>query len=164
MTSRSGIISAFYVRRALVAICDAWEPCHSPDNPNPEPPVDDRRACGRSWPIALRAGGPLHAISLRAADGVLDRMAAAAGRRSVDVDAEGGGGYRRRCRLRFRSGVQSSVQARIRRAAGALPAQQQGSGGLASITRVLSPPLDRDFALCSHLPNPTGTSAALPRP
>lgn len=43
------------------------------------------------------------------------------------------GGYRGRRRVRFRNGVQSRVQARIRRAAGSVPAQEQGCSGLARI-------------------------------
>ena len=48
----------------------------------------------------LCAGGAFHALPVGSAYGVLDRMAIASGCPGVDVDPEGGGGYRRRRWLR----------------------------------------------------------------
>ena len=55
-------------------------------------PVDDCGAGGRSWHFAVRAGGALHAISVRTADDVHDALEAATRRAVAGKDVAGRGG------------------------------------------------------------------------
>jgi hypothetical protein len=119
--------------------------------PARESSVDDRGSRGRSRRVSIGAGGAFHPLPFRSANDVPDRMAFASGRAGPDRDAQGCGGHRGRRRLRVGSGVQSRVQASVRRATGTVPASEQNAGGPAGI---------RWFALagstvvglaCSHL-------------